>query len=123
MGKSWFLRQVCWIYVARYDGKLREEAEEPFRGIRIVWLMPSLKQFRQVHGAAIVNELTGKWAALGGVVNKTTMTITFPGGSVITPFPAADYASAKARGMRADILIGDEIDDVDLRLGRRSLAL
>lgn len=76
--------------------------------------MPSLKQFRQVHQQAILNELSGRWAALGGVLNRSTMSITFPGGSTITPFPAAEYASQKARGMRADLVIGDEFDDIDI---------
>lgn len=76
--------------------------------------MPTLVQFKKVHQAAILNELFGKWAALGAKVDRTTWTITFPGGSTIVPFPAAEANSKGARGMRADVIIADECDDIDV---------
>ena len=114
-GKSWFLRQLCWILVAEHDGRFRDRAgDEPLKGVRIIWLMPTLVQFKKVHQAAILNELFGKWAALGAKVDRTTWTITFPGGSTIVPFPAAEANSKGARGMRADVIIADECDDIEL---------
>jgi hypothetical protein len=76
--------------------------------------MPSRKQFSDVHGAAILDELSpgGRWDFLRGKVNGTTWKITFPGGSTLTPFPASDYNSQTARGIRADIVVVDECDDV-----------
>jgi hypothetical protein len=60
-GKGAFLRWVCWILVAKWDGVVRSKANgETFKGVRIIWLMPTLKQFKAVHGAAIENELGGK---------------------------------------------------------------
>lgn len=112
-GKSTFLRTVCWLRVAEWDWKWRE-AEFPFRGIRIGWLMPSRKQFVDVHGSAIANELEpgGRFAFLGGKINRTTWEISFPGGSTLIPFPASDHNSQAARGIRADLIIADECDDI-----------
>jgi len=114
-GKSHFLRTVCWLRVAEWDGKLRTKAQEPFRGVRIAWLMPARKQFVDVHGASILQDLEpgGKYGFLGGKVNRATWHIDFPGGSTLMPFPAADANSKTARGIRADILVVDEGDDVD----------
>jgi hypothetical protein len=113
-GKSHFLRTVCWLHVADWDGKLRLDALEPFRGVRIAWLMPSRKQFVDVHSSAILNELGpgGKFEFLGGKINRTTWQIEFPGGSTLLPFPASDHNSQAARGVRADIVVVDECDDV-----------
>jgi hypothetical protein len=93
---------------------LRKDALEPFRGVRIIFLCPTLKQFKDVHASSIENELSGKWAALGGVINKSTWRITFPGGSWVQPFPASEYNARTARGMRADIVMADEADDIEL---------
>lgn len=76
--------------------------------------MPTLVQFKKVHQAALLNELFGKWAALGAKVDRTSWTITFPGGSTIVPFPAAEANSKGARGMRADVIIADECDDIEV---------
>jgi len=114
-GKSYFLRLCCWLLVAEYDGRLRD-AKDPFHGCRIVWLMPTRKQFVDVHGAAILDELapSGKFGFLGGHVNLSSWSIRFPGGSILTPFPAEQALAKSARGMRADYIVVDECDDIDM---------
>ncbi|HEY3498048.1 MAG TPA: hypothetical protein VGK73_25290 [Polyangiaceae bacterium] len=113
VGKSWFTRQLWWMLVARWDHAQRD-APEPFTGVRIIVLMPTLKQFKDVHGAQIEKELTGKkWGWLGGKIDRTTWQITFPGGSWIKPFPASEYNSRTALGMRADALFADEADSIE----------
>lgn len=115
VGKSWFVRQCWWELVAKYDRKLRTEAKDPFRGVRIVVLMPTLKQFKDVHLEGILNELEpgGRWAFLGGKVDKQSGAVTFPGGSWVKPVPASEYNSRTARGLRCDVLCADEADDID----------
>lgn len=114
-GKSWFLRNMTWLVIAKNFGKLRTNAKIPFRGTRVIALMPTLRQFVAVHGAAIIDELApgGPWGRLGGRVNKTTFEIRFADGSTLTPVPAAAAASQRARGLRGDLIIGDEIDDIE----------
>ena len=114
-GKSYFLRLACWLLVAELDGKSRE-AKDPFHGARIVWLMPTRKQFVDVHGSAILDELgpNGKFAFLCGKVNLSSWHIRFPGGSILTPFPAEMARARSARGMRADMIVVDECDDIDI---------
>lgn len=74
--------------------------------------MPTLKQFKDVHGAAIRGEVD-EWRHLGPRPNWSEYSLAFPGGSWIAPFPAADHSSQRARGIRADIAICDEADDID----------
>lgn len=113
VGKSHFLRTVCWLLVAQWDGK-KCHPSQPFRGVRIGWLMPSRKQFVDVHATSIMDELGpgGLFGFLGGTINRSTWAIRFPGGSELTPFPAADANSKAARGYRAHFVIVDECDDV-----------
>lgn len=127
-GKSWFKRFVGWNLVSRYDGKRRDRvlAElgwempkdvprgklESQRGIRIVWLMPTLKQFKDVHGDGIKEEL-GQWSFLKGKPNWTDWRINFPGGSWMQPFPAVAHNSKSARGLRCDVVLADEADDIE----------
>ncbi len=113
VGKSYFIRQLAWILVARHDGKLRDDALEPFKGVRIIFLCPTLKQWRDINAGGIEQELSGKWAALGGKINHSTWRIDFPGGSWIQPFPAAEYNARKGRGMRCDVILSDEVDDIE----------
>lgn len=113
VGKSWFLRTAMWLLIAQYDQQIRRNALKPFRGIRVIVLMPTLKQFKDVHGAGIIDELENEWSWLGGKIDRTTWTITFPGGSWIKPFPSSEYNSRTARGMRADVIVTDESDDID----------
>jgi len=113
VGKSHFIRLHWWLRVAEYDRKLRTDAIEPFTGVRIIALMPTLKQFKAVHGAAILDEVNGKWRHLGGTVNQTDWSVKFPGGSWIRPFPAKDHTAQAARGMRCDIISCDEVDDIE----------
>lgn len=112
VGKSHMLRTQWWLHVAAWDGKVRE-ARKALTGVRIIVLMPTLVQFKDVHWSSIETELAGEWAFLGAKLDKQRGQITFPGGSWIKPFPASNYSSKAARGMRCDLLSGDEIDDID----------
>lgn len=128
-GKSWFDRFLAWFWVASADGKSRLDLLEELgvahklnakqrrkaakvKGIRVVFLMPTLKQFKDVHGGAVKQEVE-EWAHLKPNPNWTDWKISFPGGSWVQPFPAADHSSQRARGIRCDIVIGDECDDID----------
>jgi hypothetical protein len=113
VGKSWFHRFLWWNLVAQWDGVLRTEALKPFRGVRIAILMPTLKQFKDVHLDGIQNELEGDWSFLRGKVNAQTGSVRFPGGSWIKPMPARLYTSKTARGLRCDLVDSDECDDID----------
>ena len=114
IGKSWFLRFNWGLLVSKWDGKKRPE-NKSVRGVRILCLMPTLKQFKDVHWSGLEQEFGpgGMWEHLGAKLNAQNGQITFPGGSWIKPFPASDYNSRVARGMRCDVLCGDEIDDID----------
>lgn len=114
VGKSWALRHVWYLLVARFDGRIRTEALSPFRGVRITALMPTLKQFKDVHLANLQSELGagGEFEWLNGRVDRQTGHVRFPGGSTIRPFPASEYNARTSRGLRTDVLSVDEIDDV-----------
>lgn len=112
VGKSYFVRQIWWKLVQEHEHRFRADAEKPFRGVRIIVLMPTLKQFKDVHLAGIISELSDEWSHLGGKVDKQNGQIDFPGGSWIKPFPASDYNSKTARGMRCDVICADECDDI-----------
>src|SRR5687768_8217319 len=77
VGKSWFLRHVAYLLAASWHGHKRTNALKPFRGIRMIALMPTLKQFRDVHGQLLEQEVTGEWSALKPRLNKTTMRVEF----------------------------------------------
>lgn len=115
IGKSFLLRRAYYLQIAQMDRRVRWNNGEQIRGVRIITIMPTLKQFKDVHGSDITEELSpaGRWGFLGGKIDKTTWQISFPGGSWIKPFPASAYNARTARGMRADILGADEIDDID----------
>jgi len=114
VGKSWFDRQVGWLLTSQRQSVWRHTAPRRYRrGIRIVYLMPTLKQFKDVHGDGIRNEVADDWAFLGGKLDKTTYRIEFPWGGWMQPFPAAAASSRTARGLRCDVVIGDEVDDID----------
>ena len=113
LGKSFFVRLIIWLLVARWYGKKRKTIDGEMTGIRIYMLMPTLKQFKQVHGALLEAENDGKWSFLGGKLNKTDYTLTFPDGSFFTPVPAALATSERGRGFRGDVVIFDEGDDID----------
>lgn len=117
VGKSWFHRQIWWLNVAAHEWRLRENAPKLLRGVRIVVLMPTLKQYKDVHASGIAGELLdpdGDFYFLGGKYDRSTGEVRFPGGSVVKPMPASVYNSRTARGLRADILDLDEADDIDL---------
>ena len=112
-GKSYFDRQYAYFMVATMDGQTRPGIDGT--GVRIAVLMPTLAQARKVHQRLLIAELTGsgRWAWLGGAINKTELRVDFPGGSWIQ-FVSAETALVSARGIRADIAIVDECDDVDV---------
>jgi hypothetical protein len=112
VGKTRWHRENWWRSISEWDGKLRENALEPIRGVRIVVLFPWFKQFKDAHASGILDDLHGRWHHLGGHVDKTTWQITFPGGSKITPFPAKEHTLQAARSIRCDIIDADEIDDI-----------
>ena len=113
LGKSFFIRLVIWLLIAKWFGKKRKTLDGEITGIRVYLLMPTLKQFKQVHGALLEAENAGKWAFLGGKLNKTDWSITFPDGSYFIPVPAALATSERGRGFRADVAVFDEGDDID----------
>lgn len=110
-GKSWFQRNWFWTQVAKYDGK-RTVADHEKTGVRGVFLMDTLKHFRDVHAREMLVELEGPWSFLGGKVNKSTLCVEFPGGSWLQPFPAAEHTSKAGRGIRCDVALLDECDDI-----------
>lgn len=116
LGKSYFIRLICWLLVAKYYGKKRKTLDGEITGIRIHILMPTLKQFKAVHGALFEAENNGKWKFLNGKIDHTDWTIRFPDGSFIMPVPAALATSERGRGFRSDVNIFDEGDDVDVSI-------
>ncbi len=113
VGKTFMVRQLMWKLVAQYDGVRRKPGRH--KGVRIIVLMPTLKQFWDVYGADILADLIGPdapWGWLGGHVNLSTKEIQFPGGSWIKPFPAAEHVSHSALGMRCDAIFLDEQDSI-----------
>lgn len=114
-GKSEFERmEGIHLLVAENYGKKRNDALEPFTGVRIIGLCPTLKQFRDVHYSKLVSELEGKWKPFGGRLNKSTLRIEWPDGSWFQPMPASLAASKAARGQRCDAVLLDECDDIAL---------
>lgn len=114
VGKSWFIRRLAYLLIAQWEHRIRETPGGPIRGIRIVFLLPTFKQFRDVHSRALVNELRGDFAWLKPEkIDLTTFTVVFPGGSTIQVFPASEHGGQRARGIRADVALVDEADDTD----------
>lgn len=113
VGKSWFIRRLCYVLIAQWENVERQTPDGAIRGIRIVFLLPTFKQFRDVHSRAMLTELRETFALLGGRVDQTTFTVTFPGGSSIAVFPASEHGGQRARGIRADVVMLDEADDID----------
>jgi hypothetical protein len=128
-GKSWFDRFIAWTWVASADkvnrltlleqlGVLDQLDESQKRkasrvqGVRVVFLLPTLKQFKDINGSALKSECED-WAHLKPRPNWSEYKIAFPGGSWIMPFPAADHSSQRARGIRCDIVVADEADDIE----------
>lgn len=115
VGKSWFTRNVGWyLPIAKWDGVQRRTLTGSMRGVRVVLLMPTLKQAKRVHGtpSTMLGELAprGEWGFLGGDVNRTDWRVRFPGGSWIQ-WVSAENANDN-RGIRCDVVSVDEADDV-----------
>ena len=120
-GKTTFTLLLWAMLVAEHDGKSRSPSGK--RGVRIVHLMPTFKQFRDVYAELIeemVNappegmkpsSLSGLFHALGAKLNRTTWHISFPGGSWIQPFGTKE--ANRSRGLRCDVATVDEADDVE----------
>ena len=131
VGKSWFIRNAAWLMVANWDRMPRLELldslgmldgmtdgqkrlAEKRTGVRITMMMPTLKQFKDVHGQGLVDEIeSGEWSCLGGKINRTTWRVDFPGGSVFQPFPAIAGNDKTSRGLRTDVALADECDDIE----------
>jgi hypothetical protein len=115
VGKSWWRRQIWWMNVAEWEHKQRPGALKPLKGVRITSMMPTLKQFKDVHWADITSELApdGPYGFLRGKLDRASGQITFPGGSWVKPFPATAHNAKTSRGLRTDILDADEVDDID----------
>jgi hypothetical protein len=115
VGKTHFARTCWWTLVAAFDFKVRAEAEQAFRGVRINSLCPTLKQWKQINAAGIEGELGpgGRWEFLRGKYDRQSGIVKFPGGSYVQPFPASEYNARTARGMRTDVLDAEELDDID----------
>jgi hypothetical protein len=110
VGKSWFIRLLWWLLISRWDGRIRPGARSP--GIRIVVAMPSYRQAKAVHFREILTELYGEWKHLGGTLNRSTLEISFPGGSSIRWVTAENPVGA--RGLRCDVAFFDEADDIPI---------
>lgn len=115
-GKSEFMRLQLHLFVAENFGKLRTNAPDPFRGVRIIGLCPTLKQFRDVHAAKLDEGINGKWKPFGGKLNHSSLRIDWPDGSWFQPLPAANATAKAGLGMRADMVFIDECDDVSIRV-------
>lgn len=113
VGKSWFIRRLCYILISQWEYVERQTPDGSIRGVRIVFLLPTFKQFRDVHSRGLLTELRESFAFLGGKVDGTTFTVTFPGGSTIQVFPASEHGGQRARGIRCDVVVLDEADDID----------
>jgi hypothetical protein len=113
VGKSWFIRRLAYLLIAQWEHRERQTPSGRVRGIRIVFLLPTFKMFRDVHSRAMLDELQNEFASLEASVDRTTFTVTFPGGSSIQVFPASDHGGQRARGIRADVAMVDEADDTD----------
>jgi hypothetical protein len=118
VGKSTFHIMMWFLLVAQWDHVERETVGgAKIKGIRIVVIGPTRKQLVDIFGAHLRAALTtsmngGGWSELGGKLNKTIWRVEFPGGSWIQFF-GMDTADA-ARGLRCDVISGDEIDDVEI---------
>lgn len=115
VGKTWFLLRMVLKLIAEHEYRQRKNCPKRLRGVRVVVYMPTLVQFKDVYWSEIENELLpgGEWDWLGAKLNAQRGQVTFPGGSSIKPFPSTAHHSKKARGIRCDVILADEIDDTD----------
>ena len=110
VGKS-YLQELFWlILIAQWEHVSRTNALKPFTGVRIILFAPTFKQAVDIHGRKLEEKLLGEWRFLGAKIDHTKWRISFPGGSWIQFF-GAENANA-ARGLRADVVTGDECDDL-----------
>lgn len=114
---SWYARVLMWLLVAHWEYRVRtnEALKKTYRGIRIAFVMPTLAQFKRIgHAQAILSELapSGEWGFLGAEINRTEWQINFPGGSTVQVVSADSIDNN--RGLRRDVIVVDEADDVDI---------
>lgn len=112
-GKSWFARTCLYLLISEFDGTVRQTPKGDLRGVRCNWLFPTFKHFtRMGHAQNVADELGlgGMWEHLSGKIRETDWRIKFPGGSYIQLLTA----EAANRGARADIVVADEADEIDL---------
>lgn len=105
-----------YLPIAEFDGMPRGfgGAPESFRGVRVVHLMPTFKQCKDIHLKAVELELLARgsdWNFLGPKPDRTRWEIKFPGGSWLQWFGTKEADSA--RGLRCDIVTVDECDDIE----------
>ncbi len=114
-GKSHFVRNVLYTKVAEHDGKLRANCSKRVRGVRFVFFMPTLVQFKDVHWADLENDLLpgGDWDFLGAKFDRQRGQVNFPGGSWFKAFPSTMHNSKAGRGIRCDGIVADECDDTE----------
>jgi hypothetical protein len=111
VGKTHVIKTAWWTSVAKHEHVVRANALKYLRGVRIVHLMPTFKQCKDIYKNDTLEALHGEWAFLRPKIDQTIWKITFPGGSWIQWFGAREANSA--RGVRADIVTVDEADDID----------
>ena len=93
VGKSWFIRNAAWVMVANWDRMPRLE------------LLDSL---------GMLDGMTDGQKRLAE--KRTGVRITMmmpPGGSVFQPFPAIAGNDKTSRGLRTDVALADECDDIE----------
>lgn len=115
IGKSYFLRVAGWyLPVAQWDGLVRHTTGgQTIRGVRVINMLPTFKQARDVHEKPTIAETEGDgpWSWLKPKTDHTRWLLSFPGGSTLQWFGARE-ADGK-RGLRGDIVTVDEADDID----------
>lgn len=110
IGKSFFARLLWYLLVSAYDGQPR--IGTTITGVRMVLLMPTLKQAKKVHAQLAQREMgpRGPWHHLGVQINKTDWRFEFPGGSWLQWVSAENIQ--EQRGIRCDAVFVDECDDI-----------
>jgi len=108
VGKSWWDLTMILLLVAEYDGRVRANALEPMRGIRIVLMLPSFKQAKDLYALKLEQALgpSGKFGFLGARIDRVTWRIRFPGGSWLQLFGAENARGS--RGLRCDVVVVDD---------------
>src|SRR5512133_757691 len=70
VGKTFFLSLLIWLLVHRFDGE-RCHPKSPRTGVRILFVMDTLKHFRDLYAQELREQNAGRWAFLGGKLNRS----------------------------------------------------